>query len=181
MNELQKNIYKIIVSIIQTDSILKNFKDTNSYGENRVIDNSAIRYGILNYVAKYSLAKNEYLITTQCYEHIKKLGLLKRGNLLRGSKGTKHKFTFEHPIPSNIIADHIIENIADKGRIKMILQETDLVTAITYSENNLINKSGFIKEMPPGSYENKDMFARYKMSGVEVPSKKIEVYGALKR
>jgi hypothetical protein len=35
--------------------------------------------------------------------------------------------------------------------------------------------------MPPGSYENKDMFARYKMSGVEVPSKKIEVYGALKR
>ena len=63
----------------------------------------------------------------------------------------------------------------------MILQETDLVTAITYSENNLINKSGFIKEMPPGSYENKDMFARYKMSGVEIPSKKIEVYGALKR
>ena len=99
---------------------------------------------------------------------------------MRGSKGTKHKFTFEHPIPSNIIADHIIENIADKGRIKMILQETDLVTAITYNENNLINKSGFIKEMPPGSYENKDMFARYKMSGVEVPSKKIEVYGALK-
>ena len=181
MNELQKNIYEIIVSIIQTDGVLKNFQDTNSYGENRVIDNSAIRYGILNYVAKYSLAKNEYLITTQCYKHIKKLGLLRQGKLLRGSKGTKHKFTFEHPIPSNIIADHIIENIADKGRIKMILQETDLVTAITYSENNVINKSGFIKEMPPGSYENKDMFARYKMSGVEVPSKKIEVYGALKR
>ena len=46
MNELQKNIYEIIVSIIQTDGVLKNFQDTNSYGENRVIDNSAIRYGI---------------------------------------------------------------------------------------------------------------------------------------
>ena len=89
MNELQKNIYEIIVSIIQTDGVLKNFQDTNSYGENRVIDNSAIRYGILNYVAKYSLAKNEYLITTQCYEHIKKLGFFEARKVIERKQRNK--------------------------------------------------------------------------------------------
>ena len=58
MNELQKNIYKIIVSIIETNGILGRFEDKKNYGQDKIIDNSAIRYGILNYVAKYSLAKN---------------------------------------------------------------------------------------------------------------------------
>ena len=62
-----------------------------------------------------------------------------------------------------------------------ILQETDLVTAITYDENNMINESGFIQEMPDDSYSKKDMFARYRISGVEVPTRKVEVYGAIAR
>lgn len=181
MNELQKNIYKIIVSIIETNGILGRFEDKKNYGQDKIIDNSAIRYGILNYVAKYSLANSTYFITSKCYDHIINLGLLKKGKLLRGSKGSKNRFTFEHPVPSNVIADEIIKNIGNKNKIMEILRETDLVTVISYDENNKINKSGYIQEMPENSLVQKDMFARYKLSGIEVPTRKIEVYGAIAR
>ena len=181
MNDLQKNICNIIISILETDGILKRFEDKKNYGNKRIIDNSSIRYGVLNYVAKYSLARNEYLITSKCYKHIADLGLLKKGKLLRGSKGKKNKFTFEHPVPSNIIADEIIKNIGNRNAIKYILQTTDLVTVITYSENEIINKNGYVSKMPKASFENGDMFARYKISGVEIPTQKIKVYGAIAR
>lgn len=56
MNELQKNIYKIIVSIIETNGILGRFEDKKNYGQDKIIDNSAIRYGILNTA---EIAENE--------------------------------------------------------------------------------------------------------------------------
>ena len=181
MNDLQKNIYKVIVSIIETDGILEKFEDKKNYGEKKIIDNSSIRYGILNYVAKYSLANNSYFITSKCYEYLNNIGLMKKGKLLRGSKGSKNRFTFEHPVPSNVIADEIIKNIGDRNKIMKLLIETDLVTVITYEENDMINECGFTNEMPENSFVQMDMFARYKISGVEVPSRKIEVYGAIAR
>ena len=181
MNDLQKNIYKVIVSIIETNGILKKFEDKKNYGHDKIIDNSAIRYGILNYVAKYSLANNSYFITSKCYDQINNLGLLKEGKLLRSKKGSKNGFTFEHPVPSNVIADEVIKNIGNNNKIMKILRETDLVTVISYDENNKINKSGYRQEMPEDSLIQKDMFARYKLSGVEVPTRKIDVYGAIER
>ena len=44
MNDLQKNIYKVIVSIIETDGILERFEDKKNYGQDKIIDNSAISY-----------------------------------------------------------------------------------------------------------------------------------------
>ena len=35
--------------------------------------------------------------------------------------------------------------------------------------------------MPINSLTQKDMFARYKLSGVEVPTRRIKVYGAIAR
>ena len=37
MNELQKNIYKIIVSIIETNGILGRFEDKKNYGQDKII------------------------------------------------------------------------------------------------------------------------------------------------
>ena len=47
MNDLQKNIFKVIVSIIETDGVLDRFEDKESYGDKKVMDNSSIRYGFL--------------------------------------------------------------------------------------------------------------------------------------
>ena len=38
MNDLQKNIYKVIVSIIETDGILEKFDDKKNYGEKKIIN-----------------------------------------------------------------------------------------------------------------------------------------------
>lgn len=51
MNELQEFIFKIIINIFKIDQI-EQFYNT-----------SEIRYGILNYVAKYSLARDKYYVT----------------------------------------------------------------------------------------------------------------------
>ena len=82
---------------------------------------------------------------------------------------------------SNQIITSAIKNIGNNNKIIEILRETDLVTVISYDENNKINKSGYIQEMPENSLIQKDMFARYKLSGIEVPTRKIEVYGAIAR
>ena len=137
MNELQKNIYKIIISIIETNGILGRFEDKKNYGHDKIINNSAIRYGILNYVAKYSLANSTYFITSKCYDHIDNLGLLKKGKLLRGSKGSKNRFTFEHAVPSNVIADEVIKNIGDNNKIM-----ENNIDIVVKNENILISAHG---------------------------------------
>lgn len=53
---------------------------------------------------------------------------------------------------------------------------------LTYEENDLLTANGFTKSMPPGwNIEDGDIFARYVESGVEVPTEKISVTGAIAR
>ena len=101
MNELQEFIFKIIINIFKIDQI-EQFYNT-----------SEIRYGILNYVAKYSLARDKYYVTNECLEHLYNLKLINEKGLRRGSKSKKNQFTYEHPIPSNIIADELFKNKDD--------------------------------------------------------------------
>ena len=60
-------------------------------------EDHTIRYGLLNYIAKYSLAKETYLATEASLEHLSE-PLLKDGKLRR-VQNLKNKFTYEHPIP----------------------------------------------------------------------------------
>ena len=99
MNELQEAIYQVIISIFKNDLLSKKFEKHYDYRGQKIINNSAIRYGILNYVAKYSLANDKYYITDKCLNYLTKLDLINEKGLLRGKKGSKYKFTFEHPVP----------------------------------------------------------------------------------
>ena len=102
--------------------------------------------------------------------------------MLRGKKGNKHKFTFEHPVPANIITDLLYKNRKDKKKMLKVLKATDLVTVLTYEENDEINKSRLTSSMP-NEWEifQDNPFVRYTISGVENPTKRIKVYGALAR
>ena len=86
MNELQEAIYQVIVSILKNDFLLKKFEKYDGNVGQRKIENSAIRYGILNYVAKYSLANDKYYVTEKCFKHLTDLNLINRKGLLRGKK-----------------------------------------------------------------------------------------------
>ena len=59
MNELQEAIYQVIISIFKNDFLSKKFEIHDEHRGKKIIENSAIRYGILNYVAKYSLANDK--------------------------------------------------------------------------------------------------------------------------
>ena len=182
MNELQEAIYQVIKSIFKNDFFSKRFKEHDEYRGQKIIENSAIRYGILNYVAKYSLANDEYFITEKCFEYLAKLNLICDKGLLRSKKGTKFKFTFEHPVPSNIIADLLLDNYNDEVKFKEILKETDIVTVLTYDEDEILNKSKLTSRMPSywQIFQN-NSFERYTYAGINIPTRKIKVYGAIAR
>ena len=82
--EDQLKIFTVIKAIIQIDDFDEYYKD------------HTIRYGVMNYVAKYSLANNKYLITQRCLDHLKQKRFLNNKGLRRGLKSKKNGFTYEH-------------------------------------------------------------------------------------
>ena len=168
MNELQEAIFEVLKSIFKNNNLLNRFQKHEEYRGQKIIENSAIRYGILNYVAKYSLANDEYFITEKCFKYLNQLNFFSEKGLLRSKKGTKFKFTFEHPVPSNIIADLLLENFNDENKLRDILKETDI--------------SNLTSRMPSDwkIFKNNN-FDRYTYAGINIPTRKIKVYGALAR
>ena len=183
MNALQEKIFDVVVAILNTKSLHE--KLTGEFADKVALQHNAIRYGLLNYVAKYSLAREEYLITDKCYEHLKSKGLIENNTLSRRSKGKKNQFTFEHPVPSNVISDLLIAKRGEREEMRQILKITDKVTVLTHEENKLFT-GDLIRYMPNQqnwqcNNSEDSIFARYIEAGVQVPEKLIKVTGALKR
>jgi len=171
MNKLQKDLADVIWALTSSDNFYKKAQ------------NSAIRYGYLNYVAKYGLANNEYFISDSALQHLKHLSLLTDKGLLRGSKSRARAFTYEHPIPSNVIADQILKSAKTKGKMIEILERSDCITILTADENKQLN-GPLVVSMPDGwNFLHSSPFERYRAAGLpdELGLKKISVYGALAR
>ncbi len=170
MNELQNFIFKVIINIFKIEDIEQFYK------------RSEIRYGILNYVAKYSLSRDKYYITKECLEHLNNLNLLKKKGLRRGSKSKKNQFTYEHPIPSNVIADELFKNRENNESMRKILMWSDVVTVLTAREDEILSKN-YMSSMPADwKFFDDDKFERYSICGIETPpSIEIDVYGAVSR
>ena len=172
MNLLQTKIFNVINAIIRIDDFGEYYKD------------HTIRYGVLNYVAKFSLSKDKYLITAKAYRHLELNGFLNTKGLRRGLKSRKNGFTYEHPVPSNRISAEIIKYRYDKEMVAKILNWTDYIVVLTTDENNSIKDSGFQNNMPEDwSFFKDNIFERYKFSPLveDVPSKEINVYGQICR
>lgn len=171
MNTLQKQIFDVICGILSVDDIVSYYAE------------SAIRYGILNYIAKYSLAKDTYFATQKSLRHLETLQLLKDNKLRRGLKSTKLKFTYEHPIPANIIGEEIIKFHKKPDAIKKILSWTDVVTILTKEEDDILGQH-FRSKMPKDwKFFESPKFARYEQSGIacEANLLSIQVYGKVSR
>jgi len=172
MNQLQTDILSVIWAILSTEDFDRLYKE------------HAIRYGLLNYIAKYSLANDIYYATPKSLEHLVKNNFLKNGSLRRGIKCKKNGFTYEHPIPSNVIADTLIKGRRDHELVKDILAWSDKISILTTEEDQLITNAGLSKKMPnQWQFFSGDQYERYKISGVADGSQMIEVsvYGSLIR
>lgn len=182
MNELQEAVLDIIIAIFSIEDIHNNFDEDGPWKGQKKIRHATIRYGLLNYVAKFSLASDRYFVTEKSKAHLVKNNFLKNGVLRRGDKGKHGGFTHEHPVPANVIADLLYEYRSDNAKMREILLKSDQVTVLTYEENDLLSNNGFTKSMPSGwNIEDGDIFERYVRSGVEVPTETIAVTGAIAR
>jgi hypothetical protein len=145
---------------------------------------SEIRYGFLNYVAKYSLARDKYFITPQSLSHLESHGLLKELRLRRGLKSQKNGFTYEHPIPANVIGDQILLCQGNSAKIKEILEWSDWIFVLTTEENNKL-ASRLTHGMPLGwRFFEDNVLARYLEVGIITSStsySEIEVFGSVAR
>ena len=177
MNSLQKKIYSVIKAIVEIDDF------ENYYAEH------AISYGLRNYVAKYSLSKDEYLITEDSLHYLNTNDLLNEGCLRRGIKNSKKNdkknngFTYEHPIPSKIITDEIVKNRKLPNKIIEILNWADLIVIVTKNEDKCLQKIGLQSKISNGwKYLTDSQFERYKIAGLLTkPFQKIKMYGSFVR
>mgnify|MGYP004360754311 CR=1 FL=1 len=142
-----------------------------------------IRYGILNYVARFSLANDAYLVTETSKAHLYRNKFLIDGRLLRSKKTTKNGFTYDHVIPSNVIADELFKYRYSVDKMRDILLFSNLVTVLTDEENAMLS-AGYKSKMPPGwQFFVSSPFARYIDCGLierEI-EQTVEVWGAITR
>ena len=172
MNQLQVDIFNVITSMIALEGFVRMYQD------------HTIRYCLLNYIAKYSLARGTYLATEASLDYLDRSGFLRDGKLRRGLKSKKNKFTYEHPIPSNVIGRDIIENRHNKQEIAKILEWSDRVTILTSAENGKFSQFKLTNNMPDGwKFFSGNPFARYLVSGIciEPPALEIVMTGQIIR
>ena len=172
MNPLQKDIYSVICSIVKNDDF------------DRMYEDHTIRYGVLNYIAKYSLASNSYLATETSLNHLLGNGFIQDGRLRRGLKSKENGFTYEHPVPCNVIGAEIMKYRNDAGQIAKILNWSDKVTVLTAEENKKFKLQKLTQKMPEGwKFFSDPQFARYFACGIcqENPTLEIIMKGQIMR
>lgn len=171
MNRIQYIIFETILSILRTEKIQDYYKE------------SVISYGIRNYVAKYSLAKDTYFVTKKSFLHLEKFGFIKKGYLMRSIKSKKNGFTYEHPVPSKVVCDLIMQQPRNEDRIKEILSKADAITILTSDEDSLLRKE-LQSKMPVGwTIQNGNIFQRYCDVGIcsQELTDYVKVLGKVKR
>ena len=119
MNELQEKIFNVIASMLSDKAFASSVK------------HSAIRYGFLNYVAKFSLARDEYYASPAAYALLHDNGLLRCNRLRRGSKSRRNQFTYEHVIPANVVGRELLKYQNDAPKWRDIQIYADHVAILT--------------------------------------------------
>jgi hypothetical protein len=162
MRSLQEVICEIIYRIANVPNIFDHSND--------------VLYGLKNYIARHSLASENYFISIDAEELFKQNGF--SYPFLRKWLDKK-KFTYEHPIPANIVCKQIQNSDRTIECIRNILTFADCVTIVTKEQDQRLTQA-FASRMPDGwTYLTGDKFARYKQIGIVLSNCTIPVVGAL--
>ena len=172
MNELQEKIFDVIMSLLSGKSFASSVR------------NSAIRYGFLNYVAKFSLANDYYYASPSAFDHLYDSGFLRSERLRRSMKSKRNMFTYEHVIPVNVIGNELLKYPRDPNKVREILIFADYIVILTPPENALL-AGGSLRSKMPCNFEffTSDPFSRYIKVGLPELRNliKVPVFGALRR
>ncbi len=149
-----------------------------------------IEYGLKNYIAKYSLANEEYWISERAFNILTEMEYIepfRRSSVYKikdhkknWGSGFKKLFIFEHPIPASYMRSSIIQSDRKIESIKNILCRTDFVAILTQDEDNQIAKD--LKSSMPKKWQLGDSpFVRYENTQIKIMERKVKMFGAIKR
>lgn len=171
MNELQEKIFKVLVSLMSDEDFAAS------------VNHSAIRYGFLNYVAKFSLARDEYYASPAAYALLQSNGFLRSNGLKRGLKSKLNRFTYEHVIPANVVGRELLKYQNDVAKWRDILLYADHVTILTAPENSFLRGSHWSSMPDDFEFFISDPFSRYIHAGLPRVEELyvVPVFGALRR
>ncbi len=164
-NALQEVYLKIIHSLVNIDGIFDH--------------GAATQYGLLNYIARYSLANDTYYISKLARSLVVgKEPFARKKSFPKSSKTDPVRtFTFEHPIPVNQIRNFMLKTDLSMKSIRQILEDTNYVVVLTQSENESIK----LKTKMPGIWKiGDDPFIRYKNTKIVLDGT-VELKGAIVR
>lgn len=169
MNNTQKAYLKIIHALINVNNI--DYMNGN-FG-----------YGLSNYIAKFSLAKDNYKISEEALYLIRHNHPNFDFSLRRTAKQTS-EFTYEHPVPVSIIRNKLL-TLENKtlGEVEHILVNSDYVTIITKLENRELSLNGLRQNFPNNIDWTPaiDPFLRYQTVGITLLDNEVRMEGHIVR
>ena len=160
------------IQLALKDQILDTVKNIKKHNIGEILN-----WLLRNQIAKYSLANDYYYSTQFTIDQIKNKGL---DISKRSIKTKKNKITYEHPIPSKVVFNLIME-AKNENEITSILKNTDYIVILSHFEDNKLRKASLISSMPDNWKYGDDIFARYKKVNINVLKKKIKMVGAIRR
>lgn len=151
LNTLQEVYLKIIHSLLNIDGMFDH--------------GAATQYGLLNYIAKYSLANDTYYISKSARGLVEGEEPFARKKSFPKSSKTDpvRTFTFEHPIPVNQIRNYLLQTDRSMESVGEILSLTNYVAILTQAENQSIKLK---TKMPKLWQIGDDPFVRYKETDI---------------
>ena len=173
MNNAQLDIFKAIKALASIDDF------------NALYKSSHFRYGFLNYVAKYGLASSDYYVSEKALTHLLSMGFVGAdGSLRRGLKNQKNGFTYEHPVPANVVGKQLLESSKSDSDIERILKYSESIVILTSEEDALLRKAGYSSSMPKNwSFFDSSPYQRYFCAGIMTrpPALTLSMKGAIIR
>ncbi len=139
-------------------------------------------YLINNMVAKYSLAADEYRISTAALGEFLRRGVnLKETWTRRRFYGRGSPYKYEHIIPAGIIRDALIDSDRSEATVRGILENAGFVAVLLRSEDDRLKAAGLNNRMPFEWRLGDDPIVRYQVAGIELSTKVLRVSGAIMR
>tara|TARA_Y100000996_G_C22239973_1_gene527283 strand:+ start:91 stop:600 length:510 start_codon:yes stop_codon:yes gene_type:complete len=139
-------------------------------------------YLLNNMIAKYTLYKDEYMISELALKELnnKNVDLSKVYNR-SFFYGKKKPFLYEHAIPATVIRNELIKSDGSLDSIRKILEESGDVAVILRTEDEKLKNIGLNSKMPNSWKLGDDSMVRYRKAKILLSNKKLKVKGAIVR
>jgi hypothetical protein len=136
MNNTQRTYSNIIYALLNIPEV--NWNEGN------------FSYGLSNYIAKFSLAKDHYQISDAAQNLFIQLYNQIPNNLVRSAK-VRNGFTYDHVVPVKLLKEYLLTNVIQYQDIQFIqntLQVFDKIVIITNEENERLTDCGLRQKLP---------------------------------